>query len=193
MIIFSIYFLGLQSCLRQFFCPGEKGEPPSQDVHLPQLPRRYRFLQLLPRTGPDDASEPVARLRLLSLLSHKPIPKHFNIIEKNCENAMSWNVLLANCPVMALTWAILGQKRRKTRFLIHPWTRIAECCHGQGHFSLQIDNVLQMWRARSGLRKSTSSPPVSPAQNPAFGILVASIAPIPNAQSAVPFLTHCIV
>jgi len=75
---------------------------------LPDLHRRC-LLQLLPLGSPDDASEPVAHLRLLSLLFHKPIPKHFNIIEKNGENAMSCNVFLADGAYASLPMACMGK------------------------------------------------------------------------------------
>ena len=61
-----------------------KGEPLSPEVHLPHLHRRC-LLQLLPSTGPDDTSEPAARLRLVHQLLLEVISKHFNIIEKNGE------------------------------------------------------------------------------------------------------------
>ena len=84
------FFSSPRRCRQSWPLTVRKGEPPSPEVHLHHLLCRRCLFQLLP----PDTSEPVAHLRLLSLLSHEPIPKHFNIIEKKGENAMSCNTLL---------------------------------------------------------------------------------------------------
>jgi len=85
--ILHVRLTSISSTSRIFLTLGENGGPPSPEVHLPHLHHLHRRcpLQLLPSTGPDDAPVPITPRRLLSQLFHKPIPKHFNIIEKNGE------------------------------------------------------------------------------------------------------------
>jgi len=79
---------------------------------------RHCLLQFLPPGSPDDASEPAAHLRLLrQLLLEEKIPKHFNIIEKNGENAMSCNVFPLKLALpLSVPGASQGQKRQNFRF-----------------------------------------------------------------------------